>query len=154
MLAVALHRQLLEIRGKAFQIIFVRQYRHGFCAKEIRVPDRKQPHDHRQIIPKRRGAEMFVHLVKSVEHRAEMFWPDRQHRRKADGRIHRVASPDPVPKAEHVRRINAERGHLLGIGRDGYEMFRHGFFISAQTFQQPVARAFGVRHGFQRRERF
>ena len=39
MLAVAFHRQLLEIRRKAFQILFVGQDRDGLCAKKIVVPD-------------------------------------------------------------------------------------------------------------------
>ncbi len=38
-LAVALHRQLLEIRGKAFQVLFVRQNGHGLSAEEVSVPD-------------------------------------------------------------------------------------------------------------------
>ena len=111
--AVALHRQLLEVRGKAFQVLLVRQHRHGFRAQKIRVPNREQSHEHRQILRKRCGAEMFVHFVKPREHRAIMLRPDGQHRRKADGRIHRVAPADPVPEAEHVGRINAESRKLF-----------------------------------------
>ena len=97
---------------------------------------------------------MLVHLVKAVEHRAEILRADGQHRRKADGRIHRVTSADPVPEAEHVRRINAERGNLFGIGRDRHEMFRHRLGIAAESFEQPVARALRVGHRLQRGEGF
>ena len=95
---------------------------------------------------------MFVHLVKAVEHRAEIVRSDGQHRRKPDGRIHRVTSADPVPEAEHVRRINAERGHLFGIGGDRHEMFGHGLLVAAQSLEQPVARAFRIGHRLQRGE--
>ena len=136
--AVALHRQLLQVGRESFQILLVRQNRDGVRAEKIGVPNRQETHQHRQIFFERRGAEMFVHLVKSLEHCAEVFRPDGEHGRKADGRIHGVTSADPVPKAEHVRRINAERGNFFGIGRDGDEMFRHGFRISAESFKQPV----------------
>ena len=139
--AVALHRQLLQIGGKAFQVLFVRQNRHRLRAEKVVVPNRQEAHEHRQVFLERRGAEMLVHLVKAVEHRAEIVRSNRQHRRKADGRIHRVASADPVPEAEHVGRINAERGHLLGIGRNRHEMFGHGLGVAAKSVEQPVARA-------------
>ena len=44
--------------------------------------------------------------------------PDREHRREPDRRVHRVAAADPVPEAERVRRVDAERGHRLEVGRD------------------------------------
>ena len=131
--AVALHRQLLQVGRKPLQVLLVRQHRDGLRAEEIVVPDRQQTHQHRQILFERRGAEMFVHLVEAIEHRAEIIRPDGEHRRKADGRVHRVTSADPIPEPEHVGRIDAERGHLFGIGRDGDEMLRHGFRVAAET---------------------
>jgi hypothetical protein len=41
-LAVALHRQLLKIRGKAFQVLFVGQNRHRLRAEKVVVPNRQQ----------------------------------------------------------------------------------------------------------------
>ena len=80
--------QMLKIRGKAFQILFVGQHGHGLRAEKIVVPNRQKSHQHRQVPFKRRGAEMFVHFVKAGEQRAEIVRANREHRRKADGRVH------------------------------------------------------------------
>src|SRR5216684_4337844 len=45
-LAVALHRQLLEVCGKALQVLLVRQYCNGFGAKEIGVPHSQKTHEY------------------------------------------------------------------------------------------------------------
>ena len=42
MLAVAFHRQLLQISGEALQVLLVGQHRHGLRTEEIVVPDRQQ----------------------------------------------------------------------------------------------------------------
>ena len=97
-LAVALHRQLLQIGREALQVLLVGQDRHGLRAEEIVVPDGQQPHEHRQVALERRGAEMLVHLVEAIEHGAEVIRPDGQHGRKADGRIHRIAAARPSPR--------------------------------------------------------
>ena len=133
MLAVALHRQLLQIGRESLQVLLVRQHGDGLGAEEVRVPDAEQAHQHRQVLLERRGAEVLVHLVKAVEHGAEVLRADGEHRREADGRVHRIAPADPVPEAEHVRRVDAELGHLAGIGRDGDEVPRHGLRIVAKA---------------------
>src|SRR5512140_1105152 len=43
-LAVALHRQLLEVSGEAFQILLVRQDRHSLSTEKIVVPEGEQAH--------------------------------------------------------------------------------------------------------------
>ena len=57
----------------------------------------------------RRGAEVLVHRVEAGEQLGEVVGTDRDHRRQADRRVHRVAAADPVPEAEHVRGVDAER---------------------------------------------
>src|SRR3954447_2321440 len=42
MLAVALHRQLLEVGGKALQILLIGQHGDGLGAEEVVVPDGEQ----------------------------------------------------------------------------------------------------------------
>ena len=125
MLAVALHRQLLQIRRKSLQVLLVGQDSHGLRAEEIVVPDGQQAHEHRQVALERSRAEVLVHLVEAVEHGAEVLRPDGQHRRETDGRVHRIAAADPVPEAEHVGGVDAELRHLLGIRRNGDEMPGH-----------------------------
>src|SRR6266542_3140596 len=108
MFAVALHRQLLQISRKALEILLIGQDRHGLCAEEIVVPHAQEAHEHRQVALEGSGSEMLVHLVKAVQHGAEVIRPYGKHRREADGRVHGIASADPVPEAEHVGGIDAE----------------------------------------------
>ena len=151
-LSVALHRQLLEICGEPFQVVLVRQHRDRRGAEEVRVPDRQQTHDHRQVSLERCRPEVLVHGVEAVEHSPEVLRADRDHGGQADRRVHRVAAAHPVPEAEHVGRIDAERRDLFGVGRDGDEVLRHGGAKAAEPRQQPVTRALRVGHRLERRE--
>ncbi len=58
--AVALHVALLEVIGKIFQGLRVRQNGVGFRLKEIVVPNTQQAHDYRDIFFERRAAKMLV----------------------------------------------------------------------------------------------
>jgi hypothetical protein len=87
-LSVALHRQLLEVSREALQILFIRKNRNGLYIKEVVVPDTQQSHEYRQVALERGSAEMFVHLVETVEHGAEIFGANGDHRREADCRVH------------------------------------------------------------------
>src|SRR5262245_15472128 len=80
-LAVALHRQLLEIGWEALEILVVGQHRDRLRAEEVVVPDAEQPHEHRQVAREWRGTEMFVDGTETLEHGAEVIPPDRKHRR-------------------------------------------------------------------------
>ena len=103
-LAVRLHRELLQVGREALEVLLVRHHADGLRVEEVAVPDREQAHDHRQVLRERRGAEVHVHVVEAGEHLVEAVGADREHRRQADRRVHRVATTDPVPEAEHVRR--------------------------------------------------
>src|SRR2546426_8777539 len=48
-LAIALHRQLLQVSWEPFQILLIGQHRHSLRLKEIGVPDRQKAHKHGQI---------------------------------------------------------------------------------------------------------
>ena len=151
-LAVALHRQLLEVRGKALQVLLVRQHRDRLRAEEIVVPDREQPHEHRQVALERRACGNAVHRVKAGEHGAEVLRADREHGRQADRRIHRVATADPVPEAEHVGGVDAELRHALGVGRYGDKVPAYRPLV-AELAQAPGARRVRVGQRLERRER-
>ena len=152
MLAVALHRQLLEVGGKALQVLLVGQHGDGLGAEEVGVPDGQQSHEHRQIALEGCGSEVLVHLVEPVEHAPELLRADRQHRREADRRIHRIAAADPVPELEHVGCIDAELGDLPGIGRNGDEVLGDRGGIASQLVHRPGAGRMGVGHRLQRGE--
>src|SRR6185436_15560687 len=47
--AIALHRQLLEISRKSFQVLLVGQYRDRLGAEEIVVPKSQESHEHGQV---------------------------------------------------------------------------------------------------------
>src|SRR5271169_3992127 len=72
MFTVALHGQLLQVSGESLEVPFVGKYSNSLRAKEIVVPDSKQSHEHRQVLFERGGAEVFIHLVKTVQHGAEV----------------------------------------------------------------------------------
>ena len=152
--AVALHGQLLEVGGEALKVLLVGQHGHCLGVEEIIVPDREQPHQHRQVFLERRCAEMFIHLVEAVEELAEVLRADGEHGGKTDGGIHRVAAADPIPEAEHVGGVDAEGGDFFGVGGDGDEMLGHGFFVAAESLEQPGAGAAGIGHGLEGGERF
>src|SRR6516225_1092044 len=96
---------------------------------------------------------MFVHPTEAIQHRAEVIRSDGQHRRKAYGRVHRIASADPVPEAEHVCGVNSEPRHFCGIRGYSDKMLGHGLLIASYTIERPGARRMRVRHGFKRRKR-
>src|SRR2546427_1823015 len=87
MLAVALHRQLLQIRRESLQVLFIGQDCNSLRAEKVVMPNRKQAHQHRQVTFKGCGAKMLVHLVEPVQHGAEVIRANGDHRRKADRRI-------------------------------------------------------------------
>ena len=96
---------------------------------------------------------MVIHHAEAAQHVLERFGSDRQHRRKADGAVHAVPPADPVPETEHVVGVDAERGHAVGVGRHGDEVFGDGGFVVAEAVQQPRPGGRRVGHGFLGRER-
>src|SRR5215831_12857773 len=72
MLAITLHRQLLQISGKSLEILLVRQNSDGMGAEEIVVPHADETHEHREILSKWRILEMLIHLMEPVQHVAEI----------------------------------------------------------------------------------
>src|SRR5215510_12978460 len=79
MFAVALHGQLLQISRKALEVLLIGQHRHGLRAEEVVVPDGQEAHEYRQIALKRSCTEMFVHLMETIQHGAEILWADGNH---------------------------------------------------------------------------
>lgn len=146
-LAVGFHVALLEVGRKAVHVLVVRQNRFGFSAEEVVVPDPDQRQQYRQVFLRRGGGEVFVHRVRAGEQLNEIVEADGQNDGQADCRPQRVAAANPVPELEHVRRINAELAYRFTVGGQRRKVFRHVLFV-ARGFQEPVARAVGVGHGF------
>ena len=70
-------------------------------------------------------------VVEAGQHLPEALGPDREHRRQADRRVHRVAAADPVPEAEHVVGVDPELRDLLGVGRDRDEVLGDRRLVAA-----------------------
>ena len=66
MFTVALHDELLQIRRKALQILFIGRDRKVLGAEDVVVPDAQQPHKYRHVVWERGCQVVHVHLVKSV----------------------------------------------------------------------------------------
>ena len=69
---VALHGELLQVGREAFQVLLVGQNRNGFSTKKVIVPHGQKPKENRQILLERRGPEVLVHFVESLEHSAKV----------------------------------------------------------------------------------
>src|SRR5258707_897469 len=78
-LAVALHRQLLEIGRETLQVLVIGQHGDGLRAEEVVVPDAEKAHQDRQVAAERRGPEMLVDCMEARQHVAEMVGADGQH---------------------------------------------------------------------------
>ena len=87
-LAVRLHRELLQVRGKALQVLLVRHHAERLGAEEVSVPHGEQAHDDRQVLLERGRAEMLVHRVEAGEEVLEPRGTDRQHGGQPDRRVH------------------------------------------------------------------
>src|ERR1700741_2203748 len=81
-LAVALHRQLLEIGREALQVLVVGQHCDGLRAEKVVIPDAEKAHEDRQVALKRRGSEMLVDRMEACQHALEVIGGDRKHGRK------------------------------------------------------------------------
>ena len=114
-LAVAFHRQLLQIGWEALQILLIGKNCNVLRAKKVVVIDCQHPQENGKIALKGSSPEMNIHLVKSAQHFAESFRADRNHRGEPNRRVHRVAPTHPVPELEHVGRIDAELLHPFGV---------------------------------------
>ena len=152
--AVALHGELLEVGREPLQVLVVGKNSDGLGAEEVVVPHGEETMEDRDVLFKRRGAEVFVHLVEPREHVAEIVRSESDHVREADRGIHRVASADPVPETEHIGGINAELGDLGGVCRDSDKMFRDGCLVAAEAREGPIASGRSVGHCLEGRECF
>jgi len=114
--ALALHGQLLKIDREPFELLLIRQHRHGLCSEEIVVPDRQQTQEHRQVVLERGGTKVLVHLDETTQHGSKIVGADGHHGREPDSGAHRVAATDPIPKLEHVPARLLKLGSALTRG--------------------------------------
>ena len=150
-LAVAFHGQLLQVGREALQVLVVGQHRHRLRTEEVAVPHVEQAHQRRDVAAQRRAVEVVVHGMEAGQQLVEVVGADGQHGGQADGRVHAVAAAYPVPEAEHIGGVDAERCNSFGVGRKRHEMPGNRRFIAQRT-EQPGPRCMRVGHGLQRGE--
>ena len=140
-LAVGLHRELLEVGREPVQQLRVGEDGVGVGAEEVGVPDVEQAHLERHVGRCGSGAEVLVHGVEAGQQVGEVVGTDGDDQRQADGRVHRVATADPVPEAERVVGVDAELGDLVERGRDRHEVLRDRVArVAARRAGAPAAR--------------
>ena len=112
-LAVGLHGELLEVGGETVQVLRIREDCVGISTQEVRVPDVEQAHDQREIFLRRCRGEVLIDCAHSAEEFFEMLGTDGDCKRGADCRIYRVASADPAPESESIRRVDTKFRNLV-----------------------------------------
>ena len=153
MLAVGLHRQLLQVGREPLEVLVVRQHGLGLRVEEVGVPDREQPQQHRQVLGERRGAEVLVHLVEAGEQLAERCparWRSSSTSPMAESIEYRPPTQSQKPNMFMTSMPNSR--HRLGVGRHRDEVLRDRRLV-AQRVEHPVAGGGGVGHRLERRER-
>jgi hypothetical protein len=74
-LAVALHVELLQVRGEAREVLVVRQHGDGGGVEEVVVPEADECQEDGQVLLERRAPEVLVHGVVAAEHLGETLGP-------------------------------------------------------------------------------
>ena len=112
-LAVALHVELLEVGREAPQALAVGQHGVGLGPEEVRRT-RPRAAPAAPACSRSSGAvrKCSSISVEAGEELAEALGADRDHQRQPDRRVDRVAAAHPVPEAEHVGGVDAERRDL------------------------------------------
>jgi len=146
-LAVAFHIALLKVSREAVKILIVGKDGVRLGIVKVVVPDAKESKGHRQVLLNGGLEEMFVHGVGALEKFCKPLIADREGNAQTDGRPERVAPADPVPKGEHIRRIDAELDDFALIGGKGNEMLRDMFFLD-RLLKKPGTGRVGVGQGF------
>mmetsp|Transcript_64532 Transcript_64532/g.135441 ORF Transcript_64532/g.135441 Transcript_64532/m.135441 type:complete len:395 (-) Transcript_64532:749-1933(-) len=152
-LAVGLHVQLLNVRDESGEGLAVRKHCAALVLQDAGVPDREQAHEHGQILLRSRSEEVLVHLVASLQELRddaeailERQWED------ADSTPAGESAAHPVPEAEDVLGVDAERGRLVQGRRAGGDVLRDAVG-RAELLDEPLLDCLCVEHGLSGGER-
>jgi len=137
-LAVALHRNLLDVRRELRERLRVREDRARGAPEEGDVPHGQHAEGDGEVLLEGRGGEVLVDVPRALEeffHRVEAVL--KRQREHADGGAHGVSTADPVPEPERVVRVYAELGHELEVRGDGDHVLLHGFLPERRGDPRP-----------------
>ena len=115
-LAVGLHRELMQIRGEAMQVLVIGKDSMALGTPEVDIPHVEEPHESDDVLLERCLTEVAVHVMEALEELREELRTKGDDQGEAYGGVHRVAPADPVPEAKGVLGVNAKVGDLyLGL---------------------------------------
>lgn len=146
-LAVALHRELLQVRREAVQVLVERSDQVSLRAEEVAVPHAQQTGNGGDVLLQRGLAEVLVHGVGTGQELVEVVVADVQRNGQADGTPHGVAATHPRLEAEHVLLVNAELGDLALVGRKSNEVLGDVRLVLGRL-QEPGLGRVGIGAGF------
>mmetsp|Transcript_46688 Transcript_46688/g.77255 ORF Transcript_46688/g.77255 Transcript_46688/m.77255 type:complete len:279 (-) Transcript_46688:211-1047(-) len=126
-------------------VLVIRQDCSRFGTEEVPVPHAKRREDHWQILLKRCLEEVLVHRVRTAQKRLEIIPTDGESDRGTNCRPRAVTTTNPVPKAKHVLRINAERRDCLMVGRQSRKVASNSCGV-LEVLEQPRLSCGGVGH--------
>ena len=78
-LAVAFHRELLQVGGEALEVLLIREDSHALGTKKIAIPQPKETVNNGDILIEWSRAKVLIHLMKASQHIAEVIRPERDH---------------------------------------------------------------------------
>jgi hypothetical protein len=146
------HRELLQVGGKALQVLIVRQHGDGLDSRRNRIPDRQQPQKHRQIAL--HGASGSARPSRESP-RASRGSAGGQSRSSSRARWPSPSSSDrrPSPRSRTCWPCRCRTWpRLVGVRRDGDEVPRNRRFI-VQPSPATTSARMALRHRLEGRER-
>jgi hypothetical protein len=84
---------------------------------EVRVPNAQETCNNWDVLLQRRGSEMHIHSMCSLQERVEVLESNVDGYTETNGRPDTVSASNPALEAEHVLGIDTELGDFLLVGR-------------------------------------
>ena len=98
------------------EVLAIGEHGHGLAPEKLAVPNADEGEDVGEVLARRGGAKVLIHVVEARKQFTEAIGSNRNHGREPDGGVHRIATADPIPESEHVRGVDAELGDLFRVG--------------------------------------
>ena len=161
-LTVGLHRELLQVCGKAMQVLVIGQDGMALGTPKVDIPHVDESHEGDDVLLERCLTEVAIYVVEALEELREALGTKGNDKGKSHGGVNRVAPADPAPEAKGVLGVDAKVGDELKVGRDGHEVPLDGLCqrpigavdspLCLQALEQPCLRLASVGHGLERGE--
>ena len=108
---------LLKVGCESVQVLIIGQNCVRFGAMKIGVPNAQEGHNNWQVFVIISIQKVIVHEGGALEQLGIVFVANVKGNRHADGTPEGVATSNPIPKFEHIFRINSKVRHLCRVRR-------------------------------------